>query len=109
MSRNQYGPKTIAGPLAMTKLRNALVRLSPDLKVELRNVRINEQLQGCSGFVTNPATGKIAYVSTDCNLDPRLGDALYRTAEHTRDYRGGLNQFSSYVELPQAIVDMLAR
>lgn len=92
--------------LAMTKLKNALVKIDPNLKVDLKNVRVNGQLQGCSGFVTNPATGKIAYVNTDHNHSTNR-EALYRTAEHTRDFRGGMNKFAPYYELPQAVVDLV--
>lgn len=90
-------------PLAMTKLKNALVKIDPDLKVELKNVRINGQLMGCSGFVTNPDTGQIVYVNTESDL----GTALYRTAESTRDYRGGQNRFAGYDDLPGSVVSLL--
>jgi hypothetical protein len=89
----------------MTKLKNQLVKIDPDLKVELKNVRINGQLHGCSGFVTNPDTKKIAYISTDTLPDM----ALYRTAEHTRDFRGGKNEYASHTKLPQAVVNLLKK
>jgi hypothetical protein len=94
--------------LAMTKLKNQLVKIDPDLKVELKNVRINGQLKGCTGFVTNPANGKIAYVSTDVDYRPGLHNALNRTAESTRDFRGGMNRFAGNDELPRAVVELLA-
>ena len=93
----------MTGTLAMTKLKNQLVAIDPDLTVELRNVRVNGQLRGCSGFVTNPVTGDIAYVNTETST----GSALYRTAESTRDFRGGRNQFASHLELPRAVVNLL--
>lgn len=92
--------------LAMTKLKNALIKIDPALTIELKNIRINEQLQGCSGFVTSPATGKIAYVSTDVNHGTSR-DALYRTAESTSDFRGGVNRFASYDDLPRAVVEIV--
>lgn len=107
MSTSDYALPKIKGTMSMTQLKNRLVKIDPDLKIELRNVRINGQLQGCSGFVTNPATGKIAYVSTDANHGHSIDNALYRSAEHTRDYRGGLNKFASYDELPRAVVELL--
>lgn len=107
MSASDYNLPKIKGTMSMTQLKNRLAKIDPELKIELRNVRINGQLQGCSGFVTNPATGKIAYVSTDCNHGRSLNDSYYRTAESTRDFRGGLNKFASYDELPRAVVELL--
>lgn len=92
--------------LSMTKLKNALRKLDADLVPELRNVRVNAQLQGCSGFVTDPGSGRVVYVNTD-NYAASLGQAYYRTAEHTKDFRGGRNHFASYRELPEAIVVLL--
>lgn len=106
MSANDYNLPKINGTMSMTQLKNRLVKIEPGLKVELKNVRINGQLQGCAGFVTDPATGKIAYVSTDCNHGTSR-EALYRTAASTRDYRGGLNKFASYDELSQSVVELL--
>jgi hypothetical protein len=107
MSRSDYDLPKITGTMSMTQLKNRLIKIDPSLKVELRNVRINGQLQGCSGFVTNLATGKIGYICTDCNHGTSLNNAYYRTAEHTRDFRGGMNRFASYDELPQSVVDLL--
>lgn len=90
----------------MTQLRNRLLEIDQTLKVELRNQRVNGRLEGCSGFVTSPASGRVVYVSTDRDLG-NLGDALYRTASDTRDFRGGLNKFADNDDLAQAVVDLL--
>jgi hypothetical protein len=90
--------------LAMTKLKNQLVAINPGLKVELRNIRVNGQLRGCSGFVTNPATGAVAYVGTETDT----GRAHYRTARDTRDFAGGSNQYATFLALPQAVVDLIS-
>jgi hypothetical protein len=108
MSYNEYGLAKIPGTLGMTKLKNALVKIDPALTVALKNERVNGQLQGCSGFVTNPSTGNIVYVSTDCNHGTSRG-ALYRTATTTRDFSGGANRFAAYDELPRAVVELLAK
>lgn len=107
MSASDYNLPKIKGAMSMTQLKNRLAKIDPDLEIELRNVRINGQLQGCSGFVTSPATGKIAYVNTDCNHGRSVGNAYYRTAESTRDFRGGPNKFASYGDLPRAVVELL--
>lgn len=87
-----------AGVVSMTKVKNALRHERPDLVPTLRNVRVNEQLRGCSGFISDPATGKVVYINTETGISHK---ALYRTAEHTRDFRGGQNQFC----LPSDIVE----
>lgn len=93
--------------LAAIKLRNQLLALRPDLVVSLRNVRVNGALFGCSGFVTDPATGRIVYVNTDHNHGTRLNNAYYRTAESTSDYTGGQNHFATYAELPAKVLRLL--
>ena len=94
-------------PLAAIKLRNRLLALRPDLVVSLRNVRVNGVLFGCSGFVTDPKTERIVYVNTDHNHGTRYNDALYRTAEHDKDYTGGRNHFATYDELPVKVINLL--
>lgn len=94
--------------LNAVKLRNALNAKRSGLKVELKNVRINGILQGCSGFVTDEATGAVVYVSTDRNHGT-VSDALYRTARNTKDYTGGPNNFADWDDLPDAVVNLLDR
>lgn len=106
MSQNECGLPKLAGTVSMTKLKNALKRLDDTLVAKLSNVRINGQLQGCSGFVTDPATGRIVYVSTDVNHGTTR-QALYRDAAHDRDYTGGSNRFAEMADLPQAVVERL--
>jgi|3_EtaG_2_1085321.scaffolds.fasta_scaffold182383_2 hypothetical protein len=50
-----------------------------------------------SGFIVNDETGKNAYFSTsDVRYFPGAwhDNILVRTAEHEKDYTGGMNQFS---------------
>lgn len=94
--------------LATVKLRNRLRAIRPDLVVEIKNVRVNGQLRGCSGFVRDPARDRIVYVDTEAGFQ-RRDEALYRTASSMRDYTGGRNLFTSFDELPHAIVDLLER
>lgn len=76
-----------------TKLRNALRATVPSATVKFSNISINGVKQGCSGFVTDPATGNVVYVSTDVNHGTTT-KALVRTARDTKDYRGGRNTFT---------------
>ncbi len=106
---NEYwgGPAPkIAGTYAMTKLKNALLKIQPDLLVELKNVRVNGQLMGCTGFVTNPGNGKVVYVCTD-NNHGTSPDPYYREAKSNRDYTGGRNHFSTNDDLANDVVAML--
>ena len=107
MTRNEYDLPKLHGTVSMTKLRNALRKINPDLVIDLSNNRINGQLQGCSGFITNPDTDKIAYVNADASRG-RGHEALYRTAASPRDYAGGLNHFTDNAALPQALVDLVS-
>ncbi|ANA86855.1 hypothetical protein BH772_gp030 [Gordonia phage Bachita] len=97
-------------PLAMTKLRNQIRALDTELVVELRNVRINGVLQGCSGFITNPRDGRIVYVNTDFNHGTMYDQPFYRTAADTKDFRGGRNQIdSNYETLARDMVAFIHR
>lgn len=82
------------------KLRNLLRTANPDLVIDIRNVRINGNLQGCVGFVTDPRTGRVVYVSTDRNHGT-ISTALVRVARDTKDYTGGRNHHITYT--PEAV------
>jgi hypothetical protein len=109
MAVNEYGhnPRGMSGAYGSVKLRNAIKRIDPALQVELRNVRVNGQAMGCTGFITNVNTGAIVYVDTDHNHGMSYDNALYRTARHNRDYSGGVNRFSDYAGLAAAVVALV--
>lgn len=96
-------------PLLALKLKRELLALNPALAVELKNVSVNGAKFGCTGFVTDPATGRIVYVNTDHNHGTNGTRALYRTAKHTRDYTGGVNRRAEYGELAGAVVELLGK
>ena len=50
--------------LLVVKFRNQLHRLNPALQVDMKNIRINGVARGCSGYVTDPATGLVVEVDT---------------------------------------------
>jgi hypothetical protein len=69
-----------------TKLKN---RFSPAHACTLKNIRVNDDKRGCSGFVT--LDGVHVYVNTEaCGA---LG-YMYRTAQHLKDYTGGVNRWA---------------
>lgn len=94
--------------LNAVKLRNELNKLRSGLKISLKNVRINGVLQGCSGFVTDEATGVVIYVSTDRNHGT-VSTALYRLARDEKDYTGYGNHFAAWEDLAADVVAMLDR
>ena len=85
-----------------TKLKN---RFSPAHNVTLKNIRVNADTRGCSGFIS--LAGAIVYVNTEpCGS---LG-YMYRTAQHTKDYTGGVNRWAKDLDsLVQGINQLLAR
>lgn len=106
---NEYGLTPLRGVISATKMRNALRALDPTLIFDLRNININGRLMGCSGFITDPATGNIVYLSTEDNPGPLLGHAVYRTAKHTKDYSGGLNHMCLCEDLPTNVIELLRK
>jgi hypothetical protein len=69
-----------------TKLKN---QFSLSCTVALKNISVNGQKRGCSGFISLGES--IVYVNTEpCGS---LG-LMYRTAKHLKDYEGGVNQWA---------------
>ncbi len=69
-----------------TKLKN---RFSSAHQVHLKNIRVNDDKRGCSGFIQKGDA--IVYVNTEpCGS---LG-YMYRTAAHLKDYTGGRNMWA---------------
>jgi len=73
-----------------TKLKN---QFSPAHVVALKNVNINGDKRGCTGFIS--LNGAHVYVNTE-----RCGSLgyMYRTAEHTKDYTGGVNRWAKDID-----------
>lgn len=68
-----------------TKLKN---RFSPEYAVSLKNISVNGDKRGCSGFIQ--LGNSIAYVNTEV----LGGGYLYRSAKHLKDYEGGVNRYA---------------
>lgn len=103
---NDYNLPKLAGVISMTKFKNALKRDFPTLVPHLRNVRINGQTQGCSGFIQNPATGRLVYVTTDLNHGYSKR-AMYRTAKNLRDFTGGMNHNCAFEDIVSESAEFL--
>lgn len=84
-----------------TKLRN---RFFFSDSVHLKNIIINGDKRGCSGFISRD--GAIVYVNTEpCGS---LG-YMYRTAEHLKDYTGGPNRWAKDIDSLVAGINQLLR
>jgi hypothetical protein len=68
-----------------TKLKN---QFTPTDQVHLKNISVNGDKRGCSGFIQRGAA--IVYVNTEV----LGGGYLYRTAAHLKDYSGGVNRYA---------------
>lgn len=108
MARNEYDRPKFSGVVSMTKVKNAIRKIRPDVIIDLRNARINGKLQGCSGFITDPATGATVYLSTDRSHGLNR-TAYYRTARDNRDYTGGRNHTCPMDEVAIHALDLLER
>lgn len=103
--------------LLAIKLKNQILRASQgmDLPLEfkLKNIRLNDAVRGCSGFVRNTKTGSCVFVSTEHSMFAPLSEkSLYRYARDMADYSSnclinGHNYFCLDEELPAAIVKLL--
>jgi hypothetical protein len=72
------------------KLKN---RFTPAHVVALKNIRVNADVRGCSGFIS--LHGVHVYVNTE-----RCGSLgyMYRTAQHVKDYTGGVNRWAKDID-----------
>jgi len=68
-----------------TKLKN---QFSTAHAVALKNIRVNADVRGCSGFIS--LHGVHVYVNTEV----LGGGYMYRTAQHVKDYTGGRNMWT---------------
>jgi hypothetical protein len=72
-----------------TKLKN---RFSPAHQVALKNIRVNADVRGCSGFIS------LHNVHVYVNTEVLGGGYMYRTAQHVKDYTGGANRFARDID-----------
>ena len=114
MRYSEYAHESLNYELILsTKLKNAINKAFKGeencLEIKLKNISINGQKRGCSGFIRNKVNGNVIYVDTE---DPLWLGYLRRYAEDMNDYggRGGFNQFSKdFKTLVADLVSMIAR
>lgn len=95
-------------PLLSVKFRNQLHKLNPALAVELKNININGRKVGCTGYITDPRTGRVIYVDTESLSQPPLGGALWRAVavkDQSHTPGGSRNYYSAEDRLARDIVE----
>lgn len=88
-----------------TKLKNSINAHANgmDLVFNLKNISINGNKRGCSGFIRNNANNSVIYVTTE---EPCLSTLhyMYRYADNEKDYKGYHNRWANSLdELASAI------
>ena len=92
-----------------TKLKNAINKHTNgmDLTFTLKNISVNGNKRGCSGFVRNNANGSVVYVTTEEPLWSPF-NYMYRYADNEKDYTGYHNRWANTLdELASAICTCL--
>lgn len=81
-----------------TKLKNAFKKLedSDKYSMNFKNISINGDKRGCSGFITNLENDVCVYINTENDV-MNLG-MLYRYCEQEGEYTGGNNHFARSLE-----------
>lgn len=80
-----------------TKLKNIIIKVltdkDMDLEFHLKNILINGEKRGCSGFVVNKKNGLIVYVNTEKSVLSSLKNYMYRYADSLKDFTGYRNRW----------------
>lgn len=83
--------------LLSTKLKNLIIKASTDkdmdLEFHLKNILINGEKRGCSGFIVNKINGLIIYVNTEGSVLSSLKNYMYRYADSLKDFTGYRNRW----------------
>lgn len=94
------------------KFKNELLRhADPNMALtfSLKNILVNGEKRGCSGFVRNEVNGSVVYLTTEQSTISDLG-YLYRYADDEKDYRGYHNRWADDVlELAEEVCCLLQK
>lgn len=89
----------------MTKVKNALKKKRANVDFQLRNININGDKRGCSGFIVNTDTKTTVYINTE----PCMGNYMYRYADDVKDFTGYHNRwahtFSGFIDAIDELLD----
>ena len=95
------------------KLKNELKKICDGMSLEfkLKNISVNGQKRGCSGFIKNNENGKILYINTESSCySPLSKKTMFRYANDFNDFsgKGGYNQWANnenlFLELKKALM-----
>jgi hypothetical protein len=92
-----------------TKLKNTINAHANgmDLTLTLKNISVNGDKRGCSGFIRNNANGSVVYVTTEEPCYSNL-HYMYRYADNEKDFKGYRNRWANSLdELASAICTCL--
>ncbi len=76
--------------ILVTKLKNEIKKELPNAEFDLRNISVNGEKRGCSGFIIND--GVIVYVNTEKPVLGGLG-LMFQYARYEKDYKGLQNKW----------------
>lgn len=106
-------------PILQLKLKNMLN--DQDYMFNLRNISINGQKTGCSGYIYNPMTGLVLYVNTEKSVASWLKETMVRYVsfkeKNEKDFSKSkftngtenVNVFCDRDELASTIIKMLEK
>ena len=106
-TNRDYPKGRYEGAISVTKVRNVMRKAGYEL-VNASNNRRNNVLEGSSGFIKDPVSGRLVYFSADASACYNGDKVLYRTARHDRDYTGGTNRYADFSELGKAVANLFA-
>ena len=105
----KYKIKTSEVPILSIKLKNALTKSVPhELDFSIKNILVNGNKRGCSGFVRNKENGVVVYVMTEVSAYGGIG-YLVRYARDEKDFTGCRNRNNQYslADIVKEVKDML--
>lgn len=84
-------------PRLLTRaVKNRMLKVDPNLEFDIHQVNVNGRKMGCSGYVTDPETGNVIYLSTDfIEVIGQHMDVMFRTVRDKNDTHGLTNHWAS--------------
>ena len=105
--------KTHMKPILMTKVKNAIKKKQAEeclYQFYLKNIKVNNEKRGCSGFIKNRETGSTVYINTESTGLSWMEPFMYRYANDSSDYTGYRNRYAkTFDELVDAIISLTAK
>lgn len=94
--------------LLSTKLKNRIKKIPGDFTFFLKNITINGEKRGCSGFIRNNHNNTYVYVDTERSVYGGVPNYMYRYANNEKDYTGYRNRWADTLdELAHGIENLL--